>query len=297
MSMGSCGASPTWRSADSRSASSACSAGRPSLREFDTALRAVDLHPKLVPEAVKLAARRPARRSERKDRAPEPRSYREAAEIIAYCMTGGDAFAAANGARLAAEVERRIEAALDAGINLDAKLVLLALAREGHPAERRRTILGWKAAIEILRTARRIVARLKPSIGAPNRTPPLPSDPSMPAIISVKNVSKTYASGFEALKNINLDIEKGEIFALLGPNGAGKTTLINIICGIVTAERRQGHDRRPRHRHRLPRGAVLDRARAAGTHHRHVRNGVGDRHLQPWAVGQMATNPTISRAY
>ena len=55
-----------------------------------------------------------------------------------------------------------------------------------------------------------------------------------PPIISIKNVSKTYAKGFEALKNINLDIRKGEIFALLGPNGAGKTTLINIVCGIVT---------------------------------------------------------------
>ena len=55
----------------------------------------------------------------------------------------------------------------------------------------------------------------------------------MNAIISVKNLSKTYASGFEALRNINLDIRRGEIFALLGPNGAGKTTLISIICGIV----------------------------------------------------------------
>ena len=53
-------------------------------------------------------------------------------------------------------------------------------------------------------------------------------------IISIKNLSKTYATGFEALKNINLNISKGEIFALLGPNGAGKTTLISIICGIVT---------------------------------------------------------------
>ena len=53
------------------------------------------------------------------------------------------------------------------------------------------------------------------------------------SIISVKGVAKTYASGFEALKPIDLEIEKGEIFALLGPNGAGKTTLINIICGIV----------------------------------------------------------------
>jgi len=57
----------------------------------------------------------------------------------------------------------------------------------------------------------------------------------MSAIISINNVSKTYATGFEALKNIDLDIKKGEIFALLGPNGAGKTTLISIICGIVTA--------------------------------------------------------------
>jgi len=56
----------------------------------------------------------------------------------------------------------------------------------------------------------------------------------MPPIISIKDLSKTYATGFEALKGINLDIDKGEIFALLGPNGAGKTTLISIVCGIVT---------------------------------------------------------------
>jgi ABC-2 type transport system ATP-binding protein len=55
----------------------------------------------------------------------------------------------------------------------------------------------------------------------------------MPPIIAVANLSKRYASGFEALKSINLDIRRGEIFALLGPNGAGKTTLISIICGIV----------------------------------------------------------------
>jgi ABC-2 type transport system ATP-binding protein len=58
--------------------------------------------------------------------------------------------------------------------------------------------------------------------------------PAMKSVISVQNVVKSYASGLQALKLINLDIEKGEIFALLGPNGAGKTTLINIICGIVT---------------------------------------------------------------
>ncbi|WP_017964636.1 ABC transporter ATP-binding protein [Rhizobium leguminosarum] len=55
----------------------------------------------------------------------------------------------------------------------------------------------------------------------------------MTPIISVQNLTKTYANGFEALKGINLDVEKGEILALLGPNGAGKTTLISIICGIA----------------------------------------------------------------
>src|SRR5690349_16409923 len=57
----------------------------------------------------------------------------------------------------------------------------------------------------------------------------------MPAVISVQNLSKTYASGFCALKGVNLEIRQGEIFALLGPNGAGKTTLIGIICGLVNA--------------------------------------------------------------
>ena len=51
--------------------------------------------------------------------------------------------------------------------------------------------------------------------------------------ISINNLSKIYDNGFKALKNINLDIKKGEIFAMLGPNGAGKTTLISIVCGIV----------------------------------------------------------------
>jgi len=57
----------------------------------------------------------------------------------------------------------------------------------------------------------------------------------MPPIISITNLTKSYASGVHALHTTNLDIKKGEIFALLGPNGAGKTTLISIICGIVTA--------------------------------------------------------------
>ena len=60
----------------------------------------------------------------------------------------------------------------------------------------------------------------------------LPANP-MHTAISISNLSKTYASGFEALKGVDLEIRHGEIFALLGPNGAGKTTLINIVCGIV----------------------------------------------------------------
>ncbi len=56
----------------------------------------------------------------------------------------------------------------------------------------------------------------------------------MPPIISIQNLTKTYESGFKALKGVNLEIQRGEIFALLGPNGAGKTTLISIVCGIVT---------------------------------------------------------------
>ena len=68
----------------------------------------------------------------------------------------------------------------------------------------------------------------------------------MSSAISISALSKTYKSGFQALKNINLEIKKGEIFALLGPNGAGKTTLISIICGIVNASSGKiladGHD-------------------------------------------------------
>jgi ABC-2 type transport system ATP-binding protein len=56
----------------------------------------------------------------------------------------------------------------------------------------------------------------------------------MPPVLSIRNLNKSYKGGLVALKDINLDIEKGEIFALLGPNGAGKTTLINAVCGIVT---------------------------------------------------------------
>jgi ABC-2 type transport system ATP-binding protein len=68
----------------------------------------------------------------------------------------------------------------------------------------------------------------------------------MQSVISIENISKTYATGFQALKNISLEVRRGEIFALLGPNGAGKTTLIGIVCGIVNASAGRvlvdGHD-------------------------------------------------------
>jgi len=74
----------------------------------------------------------------------------------------------------------------------------------------------------------------------------LVEDTRMQPVIAISNLSKTYASGFRALKDINLEIRHGEIFALLGPNGAGKTTLISIVCGIVNPTGGQvtvgGHD-------------------------------------------------------
>jgi ABC-2 type transport system ATP-binding protein len=82
--------------------------------------------------------------------------------------------------------------------------------------------------------------------------------PVSPTVISVAGLSKTYASGFEALKNIDLTIRRGEIFALLGPNGAGKTTLISIICGIVNptigSVTVDGHD--IRHEYRAARSRI-----------------------------------------
>jgi hypothetical protein len=96
------------------------------LRAFDQALRAVDLHPNLVPEAVKLTAVR-LLTEHAGGGAPEAQSYREAAGLIAYCMVGAETFAGGNHEGAAAEIERRIETALDSGSSLDAKLVLLTL--------------------------------------------------------------------------------------------------------------------------------------------------------------------------
>jgi ABC-2 type transport system ATP-binding protein len=80
---------------------------------------------------------------------------------------------------------------------------------------------------------------------SPQTNPP-PAPAGAPPIIIISGLAKTYKSGFQALKNVDLEIRRGEIFALLGPNGAGKTTLISIICGIVTASHgtvtADGHD-------------------------------------------------------
>ena len=79
------------------------------------------------------------------------------------------------------------------------------------------------------------------------------------AILAIRGLRKAYASGTEALKAVDLDIRRGEIFALLGPNGAGKTTLINIVCGIVTATA----------------GTVLVNGRDHARDYRHARQMIG----------------------
>ncbi len=103
----------------------------------------------------------------------------------------------------------------------------------------------------------------------------------MTTIISVSNLAKTYASGFQALKGVSLDIREGEILALLGPNGAGKTTLINTICGLVNPTSGTVTVAGQRPYPRLSRRPRAYRVGAAGTLDRHVRDGVGDRQLQP----------------
>lgn len=96
------------------------------LRQLDEALRALDAHPTTIAEAVKLTTVNLL-----KDQAigaePAPQAYRVAAEMLAYCVTGAEPFAQANGAALKDSVERRIEAAIAAEDSLDAQLVLLAL--------------------------------------------------------------------------------------------------------------------------------------------------------------------------
>jgi hypothetical protein len=96
------------------------------LREFDAALPSVDVHPNLVPEAVKLTAVKMLMDQTGKDE-PGVDDHRQAAELVAYCMIGAEAFAGANGLVLTQQVEQRIDAALVHGTSLDAGLVLLTL--------------------------------------------------------------------------------------------------------------------------------------------------------------------------
>src|SRR4051812_45871313 len=107
------------------------------------------------------------------------------------------------------------------------------------------------------------------------------------SVLTVSGLSKTYATGFNALKNVNLDIRKGEIFALLGPNGAGKTTLINIICGIVNSSAgtitADGFDIVRDFRQARARIGLVPQELAT-----HVRDGVEHHPVQPWAVRQGA---------
>src|SRR5438552_17388438 len=91
-------------------------------------------------------------------------------------------------------------------------------------------------------------------------------------VLSIRQLTKTYGTGVQALKPIDLDIRRGEIFALLGPNGAGKTTMINIVCGIVTPTS----------------GEVLIDGKNWQSDYRHARSRIG---LVPQALTNEAFEP------
>jgi hypothetical protein len=95
------------------------------LRQLDDAFRALDVHPKTVPEPVKLAMARFIKDVSGDE--PPPEAFRRAAEIVGYCVIGANPFAGENGEDLTTDVERRIEQALLSGTSLDARLILLAL--------------------------------------------------------------------------------------------------------------------------------------------------------------------------
>jgi hypothetical protein len=97
------------------------------LRHLDEALHGVGLHPRTVPEAVKLTTVKLIKESMTGGTSPRPRDYAAAAALLGYCASGRQAFVEGNGENLAAEVEARLTAALDVGDSLDARLVLLAL--------------------------------------------------------------------------------------------------------------------------------------------------------------------------
>lgn len=95
------------------------------LRQLDESFRALDVHPKTVPEPVKLAMARFVKEASGGE--PPPEAYRRAAELVGYCVIGANPFAGANGEALTEDVERRMEQALMSGTSVDAQLVLLAL--------------------------------------------------------------------------------------------------------------------------------------------------------------------------
>src|ERR1044071_2241794 len=97
----------------------------------------------------------------------------------------------------------------------------------------RRSFWSRSCALRCKRMAASQVSLAGADCGALGKVSMPANSPTNSPAISVSQLDKTYASGFQALKNINLDIQQGEIFALLGPNGAGKTTLIGIVCGIL----------------------------------------------------------------
>ena len=117
-------------------------------------------------------------------------------------------------------------------------------ARKSGPGKRkssRSLRAGAEAAQKPARCCRPMCYCRVAAISSPSSSPPLTDFNALPCSRSSPSpkLTKTYATGFQALKGVDLEIRRGEIFALLGPNGAGKTTLISIICGIVNAERRQ----------------------------------------------------------
>ena len=133
-----------------------------------------------------------------------------------------------------------------AGITLVREYVHGYSTRQNEVQRRQRGSFGWCENTTHCGDAPRLQQLASPRRARFTSVPISANLDAMASIVSITNLHKTYASGFQALKGVNLEIRRGEIFALLGPNGAGKTTLINIVCGIVNLSsgsvRADGHD-------------------------------------------------------